>query len=58
MRKFGATAAAEQGATTNELMAMFGWGSVKQAELYTRSASQSKLAKTAMHLLSPRERTK
>jgi integrase len=52
VRKFDATAAAENGATTHELMAMFGWDSVKQAELYTRSASQSKLAKSAMHLLS------
>ena len=53
VRKYDATAAAENGATTHELMAMFGWDSVKQAELYTRSASQTKLAKGAMHLLSP-----
>ncbi len=53
VRKFDASAAAENGATTHELMAMFGWTSVKQAEIYTRSASQTKLAKGAMHLLSP-----
>jgi len=32
-------------------MAMFGWDSIKQAEHYTRKASQQKLATGAMHLL-------
>jgi hypothetical protein len=51
IRKFDATAAAENGATAHQLMAMFGWDSIKQAEHYTRKASQTKLAGGAMHLL-------
>jgi len=51
IRKFDATAAAENGATAHQLMAMFGWDSIKQAEHYTRKASQTKLANGAMHLL-------
>ena len=51
VRKFDATAAAENGATAHQLMAMFGWDSIKQAEHYTRKASQTKLASGAMHLL-------
>jgi hypothetical protein len=51
IRKFDATAAAENGATAHQLMAMFGWDSIRQAEHYTRKASQEKLAGRAMHLL-------
>lgn len=51
IRKFDATAAAENGATAHQLMAMFGWDSIKQAEHYTRKASQTKLASGAMHFL-------
>ncbi len=51
IRKFDATAAAENGATAHQLMAMFGWDSIKQAEHYTRKASQQKLATGAMRLL-------
>jgi integrase len=51
IRKFDATAAAENGATAHQLMAMFGWDSIQQAEHYTRKASQRKLATGAMHLL-------
>jgi integrase len=51
IRKFDATAAAENGATAHQLMAMFGWDSIRQAEHYTRKASQEKLASGAMHLL-------
>jgi hypothetical protein len=51
IRKFDATAAAENGATAHQLMAMFGWDSIRQAEHYTRKASQQKLATGAMHLL-------
>ena len=53
VRKFDAASAAENGATSHQLMSMFGWDSIKQAENYTRKASQTKLAKAAMHLLSP-----
>jgi len=51
VRKFDATAAAENGATAHQLMAMFGWDSIRQAEHYTRKASQQKIANGAMHLL-------
>jgi hypothetical protein len=32
-------------------MAMFGWDSVKQAEVYTRKANQTKLAQSSMHMM-------
>jgi integrase len=53
LRKAGATIAAENGATTKQLMAIFGWDSVKQAELYTRAADQKRMAGDAMHLIEP-----
>jgi integrase len=51
LRKAGATLAAENGATAHQLKAIFGWASLKEAEEYTKRASQSKLAKSAMHLI-------
>lgn len=51
LRKAGATRAAENGATAHQLMAIFGWRTIKQAELYTRAAERSRLAGEAMHLL-------
>lgn len=51
LRKAGATVAAENGATTHQLMAIFGWTTVKQAEHYTKKASRKRLAGDAMHLL-------
>jgi site-specific recombinase XerD len=51
LRKAGATLAAENGASAHQLMAIFGWSSLKDAELYTRRANQSKLARSAMHLI-------
>ena len=51
VRKAGATLAAENGATTKQLMAMFGWRSEAMAELYTRQAEQKRLALAAMHLI-------
>jgi integrase len=48
LRKAGAARAAENGATANELMAIFGWRDIKQAERYTRAAAQKKLAGRAM----------
>jgi integrase len=52
LRKAGATIAAENGATAHQLKAIFGWSSLKDAEAYTAKASQAKLAKSAMHLIS------
>ena len=51
LRKAGATLAANNGATARQLMAIFGWDTIKQAEHYTRKADQTKLAQAAMHLL-------
>ena len=45
------TLAPENGASAHQLMAIFGWSSLKDAELYTRRANQSKLARSAMHLI-------
>ena len=51
LRKAAATRAADRGATTHALMAMFGWLDIKQAELYTREASRRRLARENAHLL-------
>ncbi|WP_205119495.1 tyrosine-type recombinase/integrase [Paramagnetospirillum kuznetsovii] len=57
LRKAGATAAAENGATEHQLMAIYGWESPKQAALYTRKANRKRLAASAMHLLVPERNT-
>jgi hypothetical protein len=36
-------------------MAIFGWDSVKQAEVYTREAQRKRLVRKAMHLVVPDE---
>lgn len=51
MRKAASTRAAERGATAHQLMAIFGWRTIKQAEVYTRAAERKWLAGDAMHLL-------
>jgi integrase len=51
IRKFGATRAAEAGATDWQLKAMFGWEASKQAELYTRKANRRRMEAEAMSLL-------
>jgi integrase len=51
LRKAGATIAANNGATAHQLMAIFGWDTLKEAERYTRAADQVRLADSAMHLL-------
>ena len=56
LRKAGATIAAENGATPHQLMAVFGWTNIKQAEGYTRTANRERLASEAMPLLMPRSR--
>jgi hypothetical protein len=53
MRKAGAAIAAENGATAHQLMALFGWTTIKQAEGYTQKANRERLASDAMHLLMP-----
>lgn len=54
LRKAGATRAAENGATVNQLMALFDWESPRQAAVYTAKADRRKMAQTAMPLLSKR----
>jgi integrase len=44
LRKYGATKAAEAGASERELEALFGWRGGAMASLYTRSADRSKMA--------------
>jgi integrase len=44
LRKVAATRAGEAGATTLELMAMFGWTNPRTAEIYTRKADRLRLA--------------
>jgi integrase len=51
LRKAGATVAAENGATTSQLMAVFGWLTSKEAERYTRAAERKRLARDAAPLL-------
>jgi len=51
VRKAAASRLVEKGATTHQLMAIFGWLTIKQAELYTRGAERKRLAEDAMHLL-------
>ena len=51
LRKAGAAIAAQNGATPHQLMSVFGWLSLKQAELYTRAVVQKQLARGAMELL-------
>lgn len=53
LRKAGATMAAENGATDNELMAIFGWTTKQQTTLYTKHANRRKLAGNAIHKLLP-----
>jgi integrase len=53
LRKAGATIAADNGATAHQLMAIFGWTTLKQAELYTKKADQKRLAGVATRLLVP-----
>lgn len=51
MRKAGATILAERGATTHQLMAVYGWRSLAEAEIYTRSAERKTLARSGMALM-------
>jgi integrase len=51
LRKAAATRAAENGATTHQLMAMFGWLNLAEAERYTKAAQRRKLAGAALVLL-------
>jgi integrase len=51
LRTVAAEWAAENGATTQQLMAIFGWTDMKQAERYTRNANRKRLTAEAPRLL-------
>ncbi len=51
LRKAAAARAAENGATTHQLMSIFGWLSQDEAERYTKAARRKKMAGDAMGLL-------
>jgi integrase len=51
LRKAAATRAADNGATSHELMAIFGWVDIKEAEIYTREANRKRLAAQSMSKL-------
>lgn len=51
LRKAGAAIAAENGATPHELMSIFGWLTLKEAERYTRAVEQKRIAGRAMRML-------
>lgn len=53
LRKAGASIAAENGATSDQLKAIFGWTTSQQADLYTRAARRKVLAKDGAKLLIP-----
>jgi integrase len=57
LRRAGATIAAQEGATTRQLMAIFGWADIKMAEVYTRAADQERLAESAIHFLDFKDKT-
>ena len=48
-------AAEEVGATEHQFMALFGWSSMKQAGIYTKKASRTKLEAEAAPLLHGRK---
>lgn len=54
LRKAGATIAAEDGSTPNELMAMFGWSKTSMAEVYTKEADKKRLARGAAERIANR----
>lgn len=54
IRKAAACAAAEGGATDEQMMAIFGWRKADMARVYTQAANRARMAGLAMHLLSER----
>ena len=51
LRKAWASLAAEGGATESQLMAIYGWDTIKEAERYTRKARKKVLAEEGMPAL-------
>jgi hypothetical protein len=57
VRKIAATTAANNGATTAQLKALFGWTADTMPTLYTRTADRERLGREAAHMLENDERT-
>ena len=57
LRKAGATIAAENGASDQQLMAIFGWTNPEQAAVYTRTANRARMASMAAAMLVPEDET-
>lgn len=51
LRKAGAVRAAENGATAHQLMSIFGWLTLAEAERYTKAVRQRLMAGEAMDML-------
>jgi integrase len=51
VRKASAARAAENGATVHQLMSMFGWLTMHEAQRYTQAAERKRLARDAATLL-------
>jgi integrase len=51
LRKLGATIAADNGATVHQLMAVFDWKTIAQAQTYTEAANRKRMAGEAMPLI-------
>ncbi len=56
VRKIAATRAANRGATTEQIKAIFSWTDDAMPSLYTRSADRRRMAIDAMHKLENEER--
>ncbi len=57
LRKAGATRAAENGATTTQLKAMFGWTDDNMPSLYTKTVDRSWSAASGMSKLEKKSRS-
>jgi integrase len=55
LRKAGASIAAENGASPHQLMAIFGWLTLKEAERYTQAARRRRMARAGMGFLVRKE---
>jgi site-specific recombinase XerD len=55
LRKAGASIAAENGASPHQLMAIFGWLTLKEAERYTQAARRRRMARDGMGFLVRKE---
>ncbi|WP_421358202.1 tyrosine-type recombinase/integrase [Agrobacterium rosae] len=57
LRKAGASIAAENGATDEELMAIYGWVTKAQTTTYTKNANRRRIATNAVEKLMPEQRS-